>query len=58
MPGSRPSILSQYDQDKKAAPKFSIGMSAEQLVMIRMDKIKFGLKEKLGEKRDHDTTSN
>ena len=56
MPGARPSILSQYDQDKKAAPKFSIGTSAEEPVMIRMDKIKFELKEKWGEKRDHDAT--
>ena len=24
-PGTRPSILSQYDQDKKSAPKFAIG---------------------------------
>ena len=24
-PGTRPSILAQYDQDKKSAPKFSLG---------------------------------
>ena len=26
VPGSRPSILSQYDEEKKSAPKFSLGM--------------------------------
>ena len=26
VPGSRPSILSQYDEEKKSAPKFSLGV--------------------------------